>query len=65
MIRSSKNATICFEEQRAIEQVQHQVFCLKLERASKALNNRLNGKLHSRMIDYHIGLFRAMENTID
>ncbi|KAH8935043.1 hypothetical protein BDL97_17G009900, partial [Sphagnum fallax] len=47
------------------ELIHHQVFCLKLERASKALNNRLNGKLHSRMIDYHIGLFRAMENTID
>jgi F0F1-type ATP synthase membrane subunit b/b' len=53
------------EEQRAIEQVRQQVSCLALERASEALNNRLNGELHSRMIDYHIGLLRAMESTTD
>jgi F-type H+-transporting ATPase subunit b len=60
-----KNATIRFEEQRAIEQVRQQVSCLALERALEALNSRLNGKLHSRMIDYHIGLLRAMESTTD
>jgi F-type H+-transporting ATPase subunit b len=64
-LEDSKNATIRFEEQRAIEQVRQQVSCLALERASEALNSRLNGELHSCMIDYHIGLLRAMESTID
>nr|AND47852.1 CF0 subunit I of ATP synthase [Sphagnum strictum] len=64
-LEDSKNATIRFEEQRAIEQVRQQVSCLALERASEALNSRLNGELHSRMIDYHIGLLRAMESTTD
>ncbi|CAM6042427.1 unnamed protein product [Sphagnum compactum] len=64
-LEDSKNATIRFEEQRAIEQVRQQVSCLALERTSEALNSRLNGELHSRMIDYHIGLLRAMESTTD
>ncbi len=64
-LEDSKNAIIRFEEQRAIEQVRQQVSCLALERASEALNSRLSGKLHSRMIDYHIGLLRAMESTTD
>jgi len=41
-LEDSKNATIRFEEQRAIEQVRQQVFCLALERASEALNNPKN-----------------------
>nr|YP_010228236.1 AtpF [Atrichum angustatum]QZJ47312.1 AtpF [Atrichum angustatum] len=62
-LEDSKNATIRFEEQRAIEQVRQQVSRLALERTLEALNNRLNNELHSRMIDYHIGLLRAIEST--
>jgi F-type H+-transporting ATPase subunit b len=60
-----KYATIHFEEQRAIEQVRQQVSYLALERTSEALNSRLNRKLNSCMIDYHIGLLKAMESTTD
>lgn len=62
-LEDSKNATIRFEEQRAIEQVRQQVSRLALERALEASNKRLNNELHSRVIDYHIGLPRAMEST--
>nr|UPM51624.1 ATP synthase subunit b [Takakia lepidozioides] len=64
-LEDSKNATIRFEEQRAIEQVRQQVSRLALERALEAPNSRLNSELHSRMIDYHIGPLRAMESTTD
>jgi len=64
-LEDSKNATIRFEEQRAIEQVRQQVSRLALERTLETLNSRLNNELHSRMIDYHIGLLRAMESTND
>nr|YP_010576328.1 ATP synthase CF0 subunit I [Angiopteris fokiensis]UZN43869.1 ATP synthase CF0 subunit I [Angiopteris fokiensis] len=64
-LEDSKNSTIRFEEQRAIEQVRQQVSRLALERALESLNTRLNNELHSRMIDYHIGLLRAMESTTD
>lgn len=62
-LEDSKNATIRFEEQRAIEQVRQQVSRLALERALEASNKRLNNELHSRVIDYHIGPLRAMEST--
>jgi F-type H+-transporting ATPase subunit b len=62
-LEDSKNATIRFEEQRAIEEVRQQVSRLALERALEASNKRLNNELHSRVIDYHIGLLRAMEST--
>ena len=64
-LESSKNATIRFEEQRAIEQVRQQVSRLALERALEALNNRLDGALHARMIDYHISLLKSMETVTD
>ncbi|BDD77243.1 ATP synthase CF0 B subunit (chloroplast) [Marchantia polymorpha subsp. ruderalis] len=64
-LEDSKNATIRFEKQRAIEQVRQQVSRLALERALETLKSRLNSELHLRMIDYHIGLLRAMESTIE
>nr|YP_009642784.1 ATP synthase CF0 B subunit [Reboulia hemisphaerica]QCP68434.1 ATP synthase CF0 B subunit [Reboulia hemisphaerica] len=64
-LEDSKNATIRFEKQRAIEQVRQQVSRLALERALETLKIRLNNELHLRMIDYHIGLLRAMESTIE
>nr|AXX76515.1 ATP synthase CF0 subunit I [Dipteris conjugata] len=64
-LEDSKNYTIRFEKQRAIEQVRQQVSRLASERAPESPNSRLDGELHLRMIDYHIGLFRAMENAAD
>nr|YP_009548304.1 ATP synthase CF0 subunit I [Bommeria hispida]AYW15125.1 ATP synthase CF0 subunit I [Bommeria hispida] len=61
-LEDSKNYAIRFEKQRAIEQVRQQVSRLASERALESLNSRLTHELHLRMIDYHIGLFRAMTN---
>ncbi len=60
-LEDSKNITIRFEEQKAIVQVRQQVSRLAVERALEVINSRLNMDLHARMIDYHIGLFKAME----
>nr|YP_009691086.1 ATP synthase CF0 subunit I [Tectaria panamensis]QEG57866.1 ATP synthase CF0 subunit I [Tectaria panamensis] len=64
-LEDSKNYAIRFEKQRAIEQVRRQVSRLASERALESLNSRLDNQLHLRMIDYHIGLFRAMDNKSD
>jgi len=60
-LEDSKNMTIRFEEQKAIVEVRQQVSRLAVERALEVINSRLNMDLHARMIDYHIGLFKAME----
>nr|YP_009258433.1 CF0 subunit I of ATP synthase [Spirogyra maxima]ANI25253.1 CF0 subunit I of ATP synthase [Spirogyra maxima] len=56
-LEESKNATLRFEEQRAIEKIRQQVSRLAMNRALQMLNNRLNldSNLHERIIDYHIG----------
>nr|YP_009549258.1 ATP synthase CF0 B subunit [Vittaria graminifolia]AYW16407.1 ATP synthase CF0 B subunit [Vittaria graminifolia] len=59
-LEDSKNYAIRFEKQRAIKQVQQQVSRLASERAFENLNNRLTTELQLRLIDYHIGLLRAM-----
>ena len=64
-LEDSKNYAIRFEKQRAIEQVRQQVSRLASERALESLNSRLDNQLHLRMIDYHIGLFRAMDDKSD
>nr|AJB98454.1 ATP synthase CF0 subunit I [Helminthostachys zeylanica] len=64
-LEESKNSTIRFEEQRAIEQVRQQVSRLALERALESLNSRSGSESYSRIIDYHISLLGAMESTID
>nr|YP_010307985.1 ATP synthase CF0 subunit I [Microlepia speluncae]ULU27991.1 ATP synthase CF0 subunit I [Microlepia speluncae] len=64
-LEDSKNYAIRFEKQRAIEQVRQQVSRLASERALESLNSRLDNELHLRMIDYHIGLLRAMGNKSD
>nr|QQP00347.1 ATP synthase CF0 B subunit [Selaginella pallidissima] len=59
-LEDSKNATIRFEEQRAIEQARQQAARLALERAVKALDIRLNNELHSDTIEHHIELSKGM-----
>nr|YP_010703884.1 ATP synthase CF0 subunit I [Bolbitis aliena]WCO87069.1 ATP synthase CF0 subunit I [Bolbitis aliena] len=64
-LEDSKNYAIRFEKQRAIEQVRRQVSRLASERALESLTSRLDNQLHLRMVDYHIGLFRAIDNKSD
>nr|YP_011030784.1 ATP synthase CF0 subunit I [Hiya brooksiae]WQT71186.1 ATP synthase CF0 subunit I [Hiya brooksiae] len=64
-LEDSKNYAIRFEKQRAIEQVRQQVSRLASERALESPNSRLDNELHLRMIDYHIGLLRAMGSKSD
>jgi F-type H+-transporting ATPase subunit b len=64
-LEDSKNITISFEEQKAIVQVRQQVSRLALKRALEIINSRLNMDLHARMIDYHIGLFKAMQTSVE
>nr|QKQ14621.1 CF0 subunit I of ATP synthase [Zygnema circumcarinatum] len=64
-LEDSKNATLRFEEQRAIEQVRQKVSQLALELALETLKTRLNRDLHAQMIDYHIGLLQSMASVID
>nr|NP_683780.2 ATP synthase CF0 B subunit [Chaetosphaeridium globosum] len=64
-LEESKNVTIRFEQQRAIEQVRQQVSRLALERALETLNNSLNPDLQARIIDNHIGLLRTIEGVTE
>nr|YP_010969790.1 ATP synthase CF0 subunit I [Pteris arisanensis]WNR49003.1 ATP synthase CF0 subunit I [Pteris arisanensis] len=59
-LEDSKHYAIRFEKQRAIEQVRQQVSRLASERALESLNSRLTNELHLQVIDYHIGLLRAL-----
>ena len=61
-LEESKNATLRFEEQRAIEKVRQQVSRLAMDRALETLKNRLNinSDLHERIIDNYIGLLKSM-----
>nr|ATL58095.1 ATP synthase CF0 subunit I [Azolla mexicana]ATL58201.1 ATP synthase CF0 subunit I [Azolla microphylla] len=64
-LEDSKNYTIRFEKQRAIEQVRQQVSRLASERALESPNSRLDNELHLRLIDYKIGLLKSMEDVAD
>nr|YP_009144047.1 ATP synthase CF0 B chain [Wollemia nobilis]AKE36601.1 ATP synthase CF0 B chain [Wollemia nobilis] len=64
-LEESKNETVHFEQQRAIEQVRQQVSHQAVQRALGTLNIRLNSELHLRTIDHNIGLLRAMKNITD
>nr|YP_009258701.1 CF0 subunit I of ATP synthase [Coleochaete scutata]ANI25646.1 CF0 subunit I of ATP synthase [Coleochaete scutata] len=64
-LEDSKNGTIRFEEQKAIEQVRQQVSRLALERALETLNLSLNADLQSRLIDNNIGLLKNLDGMSD
>jgi F-type H+-transporting ATPase subunit b len=65
ILEESKNSTIRFEKQRAIEQVRQQVSRLASERALESLNSRLDNELHLRLIDYKINMLKFMEDIAD
>lgn len=60
----SKNATICFEEHKATEQVRQQVSRLALDRALRASITRLTDELQLRMIDHNIGLLKNVKTKM-
>ena len=62
-LEETKNLTIRFAEQKAIVQIRQQISRLTVKRALEIINSRLNLDLHARMIDYHIGLFKAMKTS--
>jgi F0F1-type ATP synthase membrane subunit b/b' len=64
-LEETKSLTIRFAEQKAIVQIRQQVSRLTVKRALEIINSRLNLDLHARMIDYHIGLFKAMKTSAE
>jgi F-type H+-transporting ATPase subunit b len=64
-LEEAKNLTIRFAEQKAIVQIRQQISRLTVKRALEIINSRLNLDLHGRMIDYHIGLFKAMKTSAE
>nr|YP_010386156.1 ATP synthase CF0 B subunit [Cosmarium ochthodes]UPO65282.1 ATP synthase CF0 B subunit [Cosmarium ochthodes] len=64
-LEEAKNLTIRFAEQKAIVQIRQQISRLTVKRALEIINSRLNLDLHARMIDYHIGLFKAMKTSAE
>nr|YP_010489170.1 ATP synthase CF0 subunit I [Incarvillea lutea]UWK23422.1 ATP synthase CF0 subunit I [Incarvillea lutea] len=64
-LENSKNETIQFEQQRAINQVRQRVFQQALQGALGTLNSCLNTELHLRTIRANIGMLRAMKTERD
>nr|YP_010704500.1 ATP synthase CF0 subunit I [Danhatchia australis]UKU08997.1 ATP synthase CF0 subunit I [Danhatchia australis] len=64
-LENLKNETLFFEQQRAINQVQQQVFQQALQRALGTLNNCLNSELHFRTISANIGILGSVEEITD
>nr|YP_010737574.1 ATP synthase CF0 subunit I [Filipendula camtschatica]WEQ71725.1 ATP synthase CF0 subunit I [Filipendula camtschatica] len=64
-LENSKNETIHFEQQRAINQVRQRVFQQALQGALGTLNSCLNNKLHLRTISTNIGMFGTVKEITD
>nr|YP_009531298.1 ATP synthase CF0 subunit I [Urophysa rockii]YP_009531412.1 ATP synthase CF0 subunit I [Urophysa henryi]AXP84992.2 ATP synthase CF0 subunit I [Urophysa rockii]AXP85162.2 ATP synthase CF0 subunit I [Urophysa henryi] len=64
-LENSKNETIQFEQQRAINQVRQRVFQQALQGALATLNSCLNNELHLRTIRANIGMLGAMKEIND
>nr|YP_009751892.1 CF0 subunit I [Cyclanthera pedata]QIT04710.1 CF0 subunit I [Cyclanthera pedata]QWQ50073.1 ATP synthase CF0 subunit I [Cyclanthera pedata] len=60
-LENSKNETIRFEQQRAINQVRQQVFQQALQGALGTINSCLDNELHLRTISANIGMFGTMK----
>uniref|UniRef100_UPI0030FEF847 CF0 subunit I n=1 Tax=Dactylicapnos scandens TaxID=1406284 RepID=UPI0030FEF847 len=64
-LENSKNQTIQFEQERAINQVRQRVFQQALQGALGTLNSCLNSELHLRTVSANIGMLRAMKEKTD
>nr|YP_009994527.1 ATP synthase CF0 B subunit [Cuscuta pedicellata]QNP08615.1 ATP synthase CF0 B subunit [Cuscuta pedicellata] len=62
---NDKNETILFEQQRAIHQVQQQVFQQALQRALETLTSCLNTELHLRTISTNIRMLGTIKKITD
>nr|YP_009451348.1 ATP synthase CF0 subunit I [Humbertochloa bambusiuscula]ARQ27662.1 ATP synthase CF0 subunit I [Humbertochloa bambusiuscula] len=60
-LEKSKNETLYFEKQRAMNQVRQRVFQQAVQGALGTLNSSLNTELHFRTIRANIGILGAME----
>nr|YP_009308989.1 ATP synthase CF0 subunit I [Joinvillea ascendens]YP_010293649.1 ATP synthase CF0 subunit I [Joinvillea sp. Yi14364]AOS86731.1 ATP synthase CF0 subunit I [Joinvillea ascendens]ULQ66452.1 ATP synthase CF0 subunit I [Joinvillea sp. Yi14364] len=60
-LEKSKNETLYFEQQRAMNQVRQRVFQQAVQGALGTLNSCLNTELHFRTIRANIGILGAME----
>jgi F-type H+-transporting ATPase subunit b len=60
-LEKSKNETLYFEKQRAMNQVRQRVFQQAVQGALGTLNNCLNTELHFRTIRANIGILGAIE----
>nr|YP_009649622.1 ATP synthase CF0 subunit I [Castellia tuberculosa]QCD14525.1 ATP synthase CF0 subunit I [Castellia tuberculosa] len=60
-LEKSKNETLYFEKQRAINQVRQRVFQQAVQGALGTLNSCLNTELHFRTIRANIGILGSME----
>nr|YP_009386386.1 ATP synthase CF0 subunit I [Andropogon burmanicus]ARS86294.1 ATP synthase CF0 subunit I [Andropogon burmanicus]ARS86543.1 ATP synthase CF0 subunit I [Andropogon burmanicus] len=60
-LEKSKNETLYFEKQRAMNQVRQRVFQQAVQGALGTLNSCLNTELHFRTIRANIGIFRDIE----
>nr|YP_009934754.1 ATP synthase CF0 subunit I [Morella cerifera]QNR95386.1 ATP synthase CF0 subunit I [Morella cerifera] len=60
-----KNETICFEQQRASNQVRQRVFQQALQGALGTLNSSLNNELHLRTINANISMFGTLKEITD
>nr|YP_009461206.1 ATP synthase CF0 subunit I [Poa annua]YP_010218066.1 ATP synthase CF0 subunit I [Milium effusum]YP_010506887.1 CF0 subunit I [Poa supina]AUT82498.1 ATP synthase CF0 subunit I [Poa annua]UBU97473.1 ATP synthase CF0 subunit I [Milium effusum]UXF58833.1 CF0 subunit I [Poa supina] len=60
-LEKSKNETLYFEKQRAMNQVRQRVFQQALQGALGTLNSCLNTELHFRTIRANIGILGSME----
>nr|QGW13804.1 ATP synthase CF0 B subunit [Acer caudatifolium]QGW14413.1 ATP synthase CF0 B subunit [Acer caudatifolium] len=64
-LENYKNEIICFDHQRAVQQVRQQVFQQVLKGARGTLNSSLNKELHLRTISENIDTFEAMAEITD
>ncbi|ONM62978.1 DNA-directed RNA polymerase subunit beta [Zea mays] len=60
-LEKSKNETLYFEKQRAMNQVRQRVFQQAVQGALGTLNSCLNTELHFRTIRANIGILGAIE----
>ena len=60
-LEKSKNETLYFEKQRAMNQVRQRVFQQAVQGALGTLNSCLNTELHFRTIRANIGILGSME----
>nr|AKT94725.1 ATP synthase CF0 B subunit [Brunonia australis] len=64
-LENSKNESLIFEQEKAINQVQQRVLQQALQRALGILNSSLNSELHLRTISANIGLLEARKKLTD